>query len=111
MERAAAHEGRLMRRSAPTPHEVRFGREALPVRRPGRRSPDTWFWAIAISALASVGVALVSQHQFGMEPCPWCVLQRLIYIAIAVAALIGLVWRRATGRAVAATLVLLLAIA
>ena len=100
-----------MKRSAPTPHEVRFGRDALPVRRPGRRRPDAWFWAIAISALAAIGIALVSQHGFGMEPCPWCVLQRLIFIAIAVAALIGLVWRRAIGRAVAAALVLLLAIA
>ena len=28
--------------------------------------------------------ALVSQHVFGMEPCPWCVLQRLIFVAIGV---------------------------
>ena len=45
-----------------------------------------------------------------MEPCPWCVLQRLIFLAIGVLALIGLAWRSAAGARVAGTLVLLLAL-
>jgi disulfide bond formation protein DsbB len=39
----------------------------------------------------------VSQHGFGMEPCPWCVLQRLVFVAIGVFALLGLVWRGSAG--------------
>lgn len=31
---------------------------------------------------ASVGAALVSQYQFDMQPCPWCTLQRLIYLLL-----------------------------
>ena len=45
-----------------------------------------------------------------MQPCPWCVLQRLIFIAIAIACAIGLVWRSAIGRMTAGTLGALLAL-
>jgi disulfide bond formation protein DsbB len=44
---------------------------------------------IAALSVAGVGAALVSQHVFGMPPCPWCVLQRAIYLAIAAVCLIG----------------------
>ena len=66
---------------------------------------------IAIVCIAAVAAALVSQHLFGIEPCPWCVLQRVIFLAIALACVIGLVWRSATGRALAGVLTLLLALA
>ena len=39
---------------------------------------------IALASLGAVGLALVSQHIFGMPPCAWCVFQRLIYIVIAI---------------------------
>lgn len=42
---------------------------------------------IALACVAAIGAALVSQHVFGMEPCPWCVLQRLIFAAMALGAL------------------------
>jgi len=48
--------------------------------------------ALAVMGLASfaaVGVALVVQHQFGVKPCPWCVLQRGIFLLIGVFALLG----------------------
>lgn len=54
--------------------------------------------AIAVLALAAVGAALFTQHQWDMQPCPWCVLQRLIFVLIALAALVGLALRR-TGSA------------
>ncbi len=41
---------------------------------------------VAIS-LGAVGAALLSQHRFDMQPCPWCVLQRLLFLLIAAAAL------------------------
>ena len=60
----------------------------------------------ALLSLGAVAAALVSQYRFGMQPCPWCVLQRLIFVAIGVAALLGLLLRR-TG----ASLMLALALA
>ena len=65
--------------------------------------------------LAAVAAALVSQHVWDMQPCPWCVLQRVVFVAIAIAALLGLVLgallRPPLGRRVGAGLVLLLAAA
>jgi protein dithiol:quinone oxidoreductase len=45
--------------------------------------------AMAALCVAAVGIALVSQHVFDMQPCPWCILQRVIYLAIALLCLIG----------------------
>jgi disulfide bond formation protein DsbB len=50
---------------------------------------DWWLWRIAIACFAAVGGALVSQYTFDMQPCPWCVLQRLIYLLIGTLSLIG----------------------
>jgi protein dithiol:quinone oxidoreductase len=35
---------------------------------------------------------------YDMQPCPWCVLQRLIFVVIGIAALLGLAWRSALGQ-------------
>lgn len=43
-----------------------------------------------VASFAAVGAALVSQYQFGMLPCPWCILQRFIFVVIGVVA--GLAW-------------------
>ncbi|MEP7301676.1 MAG: disulfide bond formation protein B [Caldimonas sp.] len=67
----------------------------------------------AFSALASLGAvaaALVSQHGYAMEPCPWCVLQRLLFVALAAFAVLGLVWRGSAGSRVAGTFSVLLAV-
>lgn len=48
----------------------------------------------ALLCVGAVGAALFTQHVLGMQPCPWCVLQRLIFLSIAAAALIGLVAQR-----------------
>jgi len=63
-------------------------------------------WSIAALSLGAVGIALATQHLLGMEPCPWCILQRLIFVVIAAAALLGLV----AGRTVAGLLVLALSL-
>jgi disulfide bond formation protein DsbB len=60
------------------------------------------FALIAALALAAVAFALVTQHALDMQPCPWCVLQRLIFLAIAAVALLGVVWRTRAGRMSAA---------
>ena len=64
-----------------------------------------------LASLGAVATALVSQHVYDMQPCPWCVLQRLIFVAVALAALIGLLWRTSLGRGIAAALGLVLAAA
>jgi len=51
----------------------------------------------ALLSLAAVAAALVSQHVYGMEPCPWCILQRVIFLAIALACVVGLFARRVAG--------------
>ena len=49
----------------------------------------------AAGSVAAVGAAVFTQQAWGMLPCPWCVLQRLIFLAIAVACLAGLALPRA----------------
>lgn len=44
---------------------------------------------IALLCLGAVTLALISQHLFDMQPCAWCVLQRLIYLVIAAVCLAG----------------------
>jgi disulfide bond formation protein DsbB len=58
---------------------------------------------LAVS-LGAVVAALVSQHVFDMQPCPWCVLQRLIFAALALVAVLGLLWTSRLGRRVAASI-------
>jgi disulfide bond formation protein DsbB len=60
-------------------------------------SPARLLALIAVVALGVVGIALVTQHGFGMQPCPWCVLQRLIFVTIAAVALVGLAWSSSRG--------------
>lgn len=66
-----------------------------------------WLGGIALTALTAVGAALISQHHYGMQPCPWCILQRVIFLAIALAALTALLLRGLTRRVALVVLVLL----
>ena len=85
---------------------TRFDRPK-PAPKPG--SSIAWLSAIAVLSLGAVAAALVSQHVYGMQPCPWCVLQRAIFVVIALACVVGLFWRSAAGRVVSASLIFLLA--
>jgi disulfide bond formation protein DsbB len=67
--------------------------------RAGERRFFAWVFGLAVAA---VGVALISQHVFDMQPCPWCVLQRLLFVLIALVAALGFVVRSARWRSVAA---------
>jgi disulfide bond formation protein DsbB len=70
----------------------------------GRGRRDAWLVASVAVVLVAVGSAEVSQHVYDMQPCPWCVLQRLIFIVIGLVALLGLAWRSRLGGRVAAAL-------
>lgn len=68
--------------------------------------------AIALASFAGVAVALIAQHQFGVKPCPWCVLQRGIFLLIGTFSLLGwLVHAKRTLRQAALVAVLLLCVA
>ncbi|MBV6272018.1 disulfide bond formation protein B [Alcaligenaceae bacterium CGII-47] len=66
---------------------------------------------VAVLSLAGIGIALISQYVFGMQPCAWCVLQRLILLAIALICILGMLARRSRSiHTLAATLVCILGI-
>jgi protein dithiol:quinone oxidoreductase len=51
-------------------------------------------FAVTLSgSLVAVATALVSQYLFDMPPCAWCVLQRLIFLAIAAVSALAM-WLR-----------------
>ena len=59
--------------------------------------------AIVLFSWGSVGVALFTQHVLGMQPCPWCIAQRVLYLlcgALAILAALPPVGRSA-GRVIA----------
>jgi protein dithiol:quinone oxidoreductase len=52
--------------------------------------PSRTVWALTgLVSLAVVGIAVFAQRQWGMQPCPWCILQRLIFIGIGVLSLLA----------------------
>jgi len=44
--------------------------------------------ALAAISVLAVAAAVASQQWFDMRPCPWCILQRIIFLAIAVLCLL-----------------------
>ncbi len=60
--------------------------------KPSRRTP----LLMAAACVLAIGAALVAQHGFDMRPCPWCILQRLLFLVIAGLCLLTalLPWRR-----------------
>ena len=53
------------------------------------RLPARALAGMAVASFAAVGIALVAQHQFGVKPCPWCVLQRAVFLAVGALSLLG----------------------
>lgn len=53
-----------------------------------RHAPRLLVW-LGLLCFAALAVALIAQHQFGVKPCPWCVLQRGIVILLGGFALLG----------------------
>ena len=73
-------------------------------------SPRALLLATVLVPLAAVAAALVSQHVYDMQPCPWCVLQRVVFVAIALAALPGLLVNQRGMRRISAAVVLTLSL-
>jgi disulfide bond formation protein DsbB len=53
---------------------------------------------IAALSFGAIGIALISQHVFDMQPCAWCVLQRLIYAGVGIVALVAALWPSGAAR-------------
>lgn len=62
---------------------------------------------ISVLPLAAVAAALYTQYRLDMMPCAWCVLQRLCFVVIAAAGLLGLLLPGAALRRVAGLLAML----
>lgn len=60
--------------------------------------------AILLLSWGSVAVALFTQHALDMQPCPWCIAQRMLYLVTGALALVAALPAGQTqpGRAVAA---------
>lgn len=65
---------------------------ALHAPRPAGAGARPALLLMALAALAALGVALFAQHRLDMQPCPWCIFQRVLLLALAVAALLGAAW-------------------
>jgi protein dithiol:quinone oxidoreductase len=72
-----------------------------------RHNPVVLLLATAGLSLLAVAVALFSQHQWKMQPCPWCILQRMLFLLLAATALLGLA-TRGWGRRISAAALLVL---
>lgn len=49
----------------------------------------TLLLSIAAACLGLIGAALFLQHGMDMLPCPYCVIQRYLFLAVAIACLLG----------------------
>lgn len=63
------------------------------------RTQRVFIVALLASAVV-LGFAYYLQHAEYLDPCPWCVVQRIGFLLIAVLALIGLLHRPARGGAI-----------
>ena len=75
-----------------------------------RERPRALLAAGALVCAGAIAMALVSQHVYDMQPCPWCVLQRLIFAVIGIACVLGLLLRGTLARRIVGGAVMLLAI-
>lgn len=66
-----------------------FAASARPMFLPRADKAQRWLPLITLSSWGAVGAALLTQHLGGMLPCPWCVLQRLIFLLIGALALLA----------------------
>lgn len=75
------------------------------------QTPRRVFWLLSLVCLGLLGFALYLQHVGGLEPCPMCIVQREVFIAVAVVAVIcGLLKGRGAHMAGSGLLALLAAL-
>jgi disulfide bond formation protein DsbB len=65
---------------------------------------------VAITCIAAVAFAVASQSWWKMQPCAWCIFQRVLLLGIAAVCIVGVLWRQTAGRMLTGALALLLAL-
>ena len=60
----------------------------------------TMLWGIAIACLGAVAIALYTQYTYDWRPCPWCILQRIIFVVIAIVCIVTASIKGVAARAV-----------
>lgn len=73
-------------------------------------SPRVILAGLGLGCAASVAAALLAQHHFGMQPCPWCILQRFLFMVIAALSLSAAALPQALPRRILSALILPLAV-
>jgi len=53
------------------------------------RNASRLLWAMAVACAVALGLALIAQYGWDMRPCPWCVLQRLLYVLVGALCVLG----------------------
>ena len=73
------------------------------------QQPTARLWAVALIALAAVAAAVFTQQRWDMLPCPWCIVQRIVFLLIAAVALMAALTHGITRRVAGAAVLLLAA--
>ncbi|CAN5323057.1 disulfide bond formation protein B [soil metagenome] len=71
---------------------------------------NTILWLMAVGCIAAVGIAVYTQFKYDWRPCPWCILQRVIFIAIAIVCIVAASIRGVAARSVPLIFVLVLSV-
>lgn len=71
---------------------------------------NTILWGMAVLSLAAVGIAVYTQVAFDWRPCPWCILQRIIFVAIAIVCIVAALLRGVASRMAPLIVALVLAL-
>jgi len=66
---------------------------------------------VAFAAFSLLLVAFYMEYQMGLEPCPLCMLQRIVFFSIGVVSLVSFITANQTARRICSWLVVLLSIA
>ena len=74
------------------------------------RNTALLLWGMAAACAVALGLALLAQYVWDMRPCPWCVLQRAIFVVIGLLCAVGALVRSASVRVPVGALSLLLAL-
>jgi disulfide bond formation protein DsbB len=51
------------------------------------------FWIALLVCVGALGFAYYLQHYKFLDPCPWCIVQRIVFFLVGILALIGLLHR------------------
>jgi len=75
------------------------------------RNTARLLWGMAAACAVALALALLAQYVWDMRPCPWCVLQRAIFVLIGVLCAVAAAVRSRAVRVPLAALSMLLALA